>query len=242
MRMPAPCILATSWTDLIVASYAVDPALLAPFVPRGTEVDLFEGACLCSLVGFMWTRPRLFGCPIPFHGQFAEVNLRFYVRRPLAGGYRRGVVFIREIVSRPAVAAIARWVFRENFVLHPMRHAIESSPDGAKIAYEWYAGRRWNSLAMRTQGESRPLERFGLEAFLLDHNWAYGLRRDGGAVEYHVEHPPWAVWPATGVTLDCDVVATYGSDFSASLGATPRSILVAAGSPVRVRPGVPVPG
>ena len=73
--------LTARWQDLIMANYEVDPSLLAPHVPRGTELDLDDGRCFVSLVGFMFLDTRVLGMPIPFHVNFEEVNLRYYVKR-----------------------------------------------------------------------------------------------------------------------------------------------------------------
>src|SRR5512141_1748910 len=99
--------LTAEWNNLLMLNYAVDASLLEPFVPAGTELDAFDGKTYLSLVGFEFNRTRVLGFAVPFHQNFEEVNLRFYVRR----GSKRGVVFIRELVPRYAVAAIARWVF-----------------------------------------------------------------------------------------------------------------------------------
>jgi hypothetical protein len=90
--------LTAEWLNLVTLNYAVDPGLLRRFVPVGTELDAFAGQTYLSLIGFEFNRTRLSGFPIPFHGAFEEVNLRFYVRH----GSRRGVVFIRELVPKRA--------------------------------------------------------------------------------------------------------------------------------------------
>ena len=73
--------LTATWQDLIMANYEVDPALLVNSLPNGTELDFHEGRCFISLVGFMFLDTRVLGIPIPFHINFEEVNLRFYVTR-----------------------------------------------------------------------------------------------------------------------------------------------------------------
>lgn len=98
--------LSAQWRDLIIASYAVDRALLERRLPDGLELDLFEGQAVCSLVGFMFLDTRVLGVPWPTYRNFPEINLRFYVREQ--GGDRRGVVFVRELVKSRAVASIAK--------------------------------------------------------------------------------------------------------------------------------------
>src|ERR1035441_6746488 len=95
--MPNPGLFLTAdWKWVAMANYAVDPSLLEPLVPRGTELDAFDGRVYVSLIGFLFNRSRIFGIPIPLHQSFEEVNLRFYVRR----GEKRGVVFISELVPK----------------------------------------------------------------------------------------------------------------------------------------------
>ena len=75
-----PIFLTARWKYLLMANYVVDPAVLAPYVPRGTELDYFYGQTYASIVGFRFLDTKLLGIPVPFHRNFAEVNLRFYVR------------------------------------------------------------------------------------------------------------------------------------------------------------------
>src|ERR1700744_2323886 len=106
--------LTAEWRKLIMVQYEVPPDVLLPYLPPGLELDLYEGRCFVSLVGFLFDRVCILGVPVPGHTRFEEVNLRFYVRRKLrpgetpdpneiAPGYRRGVVFLSEIVSKWAV-------------------------------------------------------------------------------------------------------------------------------------------
>src|ERR1041385_5639833 len=88
--------LTAEWTNILMLNYAVDPSLLEPLVPAGSALDMFEGKTYVSLVGFEFNRTRVLGFAVPFHQNFEEVNLRFYVRR----GLKRGVVFVRELVPR----------------------------------------------------------------------------------------------------------------------------------------------
>ena len=111
--------LTANWRYLAILNYTVDPRLLAPFVPLGTEIDFENGETFLSVVGFLFLDTRLLGLPIPLYRDFEEVNLRFYVRRKSADTWRRGVVFIRELVPRRAIALIARACYGENYLAGP---------------------------------------------------------------------------------------------------------------------------
>ena len=100
--------LTAEWRYLGMLNYETDPAVVAPLVPPGCELDAFEGCVFISVVGFQFLRTRVLGIPFPFHLNFEEVNLRFYVRRRVEGEWRRGVVFVKELVPRRAIAWVAR--------------------------------------------------------------------------------------------------------------------------------------
>jgi hypothetical protein len=69
--------LTAEWRYLTMLNYAVDPSLLTHLVPRGTDLDEFEGKTYVSLVGFRFERTRVRGLWVPFHADFDEMNLRF---------------------------------------------------------------------------------------------------------------------------------------------------------------------
>jgi uncharacterized protein YqjF (DUF2071 family) len=235
--------LTAEWRYLAMLNYAADPDLLAPYVPFGTELDTWCGVTYLSVVGFLFRRTRVLGMSIPMHREFEEVNLRFYVRRRGPEGWRRGVVFIREIVPRAAVTTVARLAYGEPYVTMPMRHRLDTAPngeglrDGATVEYAWRCRDRWNGIRAVTTGPPEPLREGSEEEYITEHYWGYTARRDGVSSEYWVEHPPWQVWQTSEAALDCDVKAVYGSQFVEPLSAAPRSAFVADGSAIRVQVG-----
>jgi uncharacterized protein YqjF (DUF2071 family) len=227
--------LSADWRYLAMLNYEVSPEMLNPYVPRGTELDSFHGKTFVSLVGFRFLNTRLFGfLPIPFHTDFDEVNLRFYVRRHDAGTNKRGVVFIREIVPKRAIALVARLAYGENYVGLPMEHKIETDGPAITADYQWKLNRRWCRLHVQASEASIQPTEGSLEQFITEHYLGYTGQRDGGCKEYRVEHIPWRVWRSkdAGVFGDCE--ALYGPEFSRILKRQPGSAFVAGGSPVRV--------
>jgi uncharacterized protein YqjF (DUF2071 family) len=233
--------LTAEWRDLAMLNYEIDPACLRPLVPRGTELDSFAGRVFVSVVGFRFLRTRVFGMAVPRHRDFEEVNLRFYVRRRAGCVWRRGVVFVKEIVPRRAIAWLARRTYNENYVALRMRHEVMAPPGAAsspgRAAYEWRHGDRWHRLSLEFSGAAQLPDEVSEEAFITEHYWGYVRQRDGGTLEYQVEHPRWSVWRASGATLECDVAGLYGAEFARCLGGAPSSAFVAQGSPVVVRRG-----
>ncbi|MBO9636080.1 MAG: DUF2071 domain-containing protein, partial [Chitinophagaceae bacterium] len=112
--------LTAAWKKLVLANYSVDPSILMPYLPHGVELDTFNGIHYLSLVGFMFRDTSVMGMKIPFHINFPEVNLRFYVKYNDKGQWKRGVVFLSEIVPKYAVAFIANRIYKENYRRMPM--------------------------------------------------------------------------------------------------------------------------
>jgi uncharacterized protein YqjF (DUF2071 family) len=224
--------LTGEWRMLAMLNWRVEPSLLAPHVPRGTTLDAWRGATYVSVVGFLFRDTRVLGVPVPWHRDFEEVNLRFYVRRETAGEVRRGVTFVKEIVPRRAIAVVARLAYNEPYVAMPMRHAVESSP--MRVSYGWRQRAGWCGLAVECAGASRELEAGSEAEFVTEHYWGYTRQRDGGTVEYRVTHPRWRVWTAERAALDGDLAALYGTRFAEVFAVPPSSAFVADGSAIAV--------
>ena len=152
--------LTAQWRHLVMLNYEVDPALLTSRVPRGTELDVWNGRTFVSLVGFRFLDTRVLGWRIPFHTNFDEVNLRFYVRHRSGDEWRRGVVFVKEIVPRTAIALVARWAYNEQYVALPMRSEIELPSDSnaarGSMSYSWKWAGRWSELRAQVESEPSP--------------------------------------------------------------------------------------
>ena len=232
--------LTAEWRDLLLLNYPVERTALEPLVPPGTVLDTYRGVAYVSVVGFRFLNSRVLGLAVPFHRDFEEVNLRFYVRRLADGDWRRGVVFIKEIVPKPAIAAIARAAYNERYVSLPMRHLLTRAASGTLTAleYQWDFNGRPNRMQAEVFGESLEPAPGSLEEFITEHYWGYVIQRDGGCVEYEVEHPRWRIQRTNGATFDCDAAKLYGPPFGASLGAMPTSAFVSEGSAVTVYRGV----
>lgn len=218
-------------------NYEIDPAVLRPFVPTGTELDQWQGQTYISMVGFLFLKTRIHGVVIPFHSNFEEVNLRFYVRRMTNEGWRRGVVFIKELVPRRAIAWTARVFYNENYVALPMRHEMVGEGAIQSVAYEWTFQGRINRLGLSVKGGSNVIEVGSSEEFITEHYWGYARQRDGGTVEYQVEHPRWRVWSAQSSVFECEVERLYGKNLAPFLQGPPASAFLADGSTVTVFKG-----
>jgi uncharacterized protein YqjF (DUF2071 family) len=209
--------LTAEWKNLLMLNYAVDAALLEPFVPVGTVLDAFAGKTYLSLVGFQFNRSRPFGIPMRFYQAFEEVNLRFYVRR----ASKRGVVFIRELVPKRAVAALARFAFNENYSRVPMSHRVETGAEGEvmKAEYSWCSATDRCVMWIETEGASFLPPEDSVSQFFTEHYWGYAAQRGGGCLEYEVQHARWRVWNAKRAGFSGDAAGLYGAGFAQVLRA-----------------------
>jgi len=239
---PQGVFLQADWRWLLMLNFAIEPSALASRVPPGTVLDDWNGQTYVSLVGFRFLNTRVLGLPVPFHQNFDELNLRFYVRRRYGNEIRRGVVFVKEIVPKPAIATVARIAYNENYVAMKMRHRIAlvdgQLQSGGGVGYGWLPEHRWNRIESRVTGAPSFAGDGSEEQFITEHYWGYAAQNDGGTIEYQVEHPSWRVWQTGESEMQCDVTALYGPEFHKALQQKPTSAFVAEGGPIIVRKGV----
>lgn len=216
-----------------MANYEVPTSLLLDRLPAGTELDLENGRCFVSLVGFMFLDTRVMGFLIPFHVNFEEVNLRFYVTRRAGDEVRRGVVFIKELVPRMAIAAVARTLYEEPYETAEMWN----HRDADQVEYGWRYDGSESSMAVK-RGVSRGIPADDSHpAFIIEHYWGYTRRKGGRTDEYRVEHPKWELSEPEDVEINVDFGKVYGEEFAFLNDAKPHSVLFAAGSEVSVYKG-----
>ena len=227
--------LTAEWRYLVMLNYVVEPNILGPHVPKGTELDHRNGNHFVSLVGFLFLDTHILSLPAFFHQNFEEVNLRFYVRRTAASDSRAGVVFTREMVPLPLVSQVARITYNEPYRTVPMQHAVvETNGELQSVEYRFGGPRDQCRLAAHVEGPAQSIRVGSDEEFLSDRPWGYTRQRDGGTIEYRVEHPRWNVWPDVRCELDGPLQEFYDEPFASILRGAPASAFVAHGSAVAV--------
>jgi uncharacterized protein len=236
--MPDHPAISGQWRELAIVSWRVAPELLRPRLPAGTELDEWDDRCWLSLVGLRFLDLAVGGMPVPLHGEFAQVNLRFYARRVVGDEVRRGAVFVRELVPRAAMAAVARLLMNEPMahadVRADVRRGAARPPRVLGVTYEWESDPGRGHVHVDTAGNPLALERLSLEEFLCERCWGFTAQRDGGSVEYRVEHPRWSVYAARAAAVDGDLAATFPLDLARVMLARPDHAMVAEGSHVAI--------
>jgi len=228
--------LRAEWRKLAMANYAVDPEILKPYLPIGTELDFWNGTCYASLVGFRFVDTKVKGIKIPFHVNFEEVNLRFYVRYNDGQNVKRGVVFIKEIVPKYALTFVANTVYGENYETLPMKHLWKTDDDFQTVRYQWNKAGKWHGMELKTELSPQPILPRSEADFITEHYWGYTKLKNATS-EYAVEHPRWDVYDVINYDIDVDFGKVYGQQFTFLNDAKPKSVFLAEGSEILVRGG-----
>jgi uncharacterized protein YqjF (DUF2071 family) len=229
--------LSAEWRNLLMANYVIDAKILHPYVPAHTELDSFQNVHYVSLVGFLFKNTRLRGISIPFHRTFEEVNLRFYVRYKDQGKWKRGVVFIKEIVPKPMISFVANTIYKEKYATHTMRHQWEQTKEELKVSYRWKVGQDWNFLSAIAEREALPVVEGSAEEFITEHYWGYTQINNRETGQYEVSHPKWNIHKVKEYDIQCSVEVLYGKAFAETLKQPPLSVFLAEGSAIRVMTG-----
>jgi uncharacterized protein YqjF (DUF2071 family) len=228
--------LTAEWRKLAMANYIIDPEILKKYVPPNTELDFYKGNCYVSLIGFMFMNTKVKGFKIPFHVNFEEVNLRFYVRYKEGNEWRRGAVFISEVVSKPMISLVANVLFHEHYETLKTKHSWNSENDSLFVSYQWKK-KKWYKFAVEAALIPQAFLAGSEEEFITEHYWGYTTAGKHKTSEYGVEHPSWSIYKVKSHQIDVDFTDMYGADFAFLNEQKPASVFLTEGSEVCIKEG-----
>ncbi|TRX35534.1 DUF2071 domain-containing protein [Flavobacterium sp. ZT3R18] len=226
--------LTANWNNLALINYEIDAKILEEYLPNGTEIDYWDNKCYVSLVGFMFNNTKVLGMKIPFHINFEEVNLRFYVKRFENGEWKCGVVFIREIVPKAAITFIANSLYKEHYQTNKMKHSITKNDTSTTFVYQWKNDNKWNSIQLETKPNQTEIELNSEAEFITEHYFGYTKYDENTTFEYEVTHPRWLQLNVIDYKTDVDFKNNYGDAFAILQDAKPISAFLALGSKITV--------
>ena len=232
--------LTAFWKNLVMANYEIDAGLLSDFVPEKTELDFHNSKCFVSLVGFMFLDTKVLGIPIPFHRNFEEVNLRFYVKHKSGNDgneIKRGVTFVKEIVPKSLIKLVANNIYAEKYDSMPMKNELSISDIAVNVGYFWNFENDWNYIKAGADKKSFMAAPGSEEEFITEHYWGYTKVNEHQTSEYQVEHPKWKLHEVKNHEINCDFGKLYGERFSILNKTIPSSVFLAEGSEIIVRKG-----
>lgn len=224
-------LFAANCRYLVIATFPVDPPVLATLVPAGTELDFFESATCITLTASLLLDARVMAVPLPLR-EFEEVSLRFYVRRRMAHGWQRGAVVLKRIVPPRAISLVAPVFHREPHLAMPIKHDILDRDGTVQIRYQWRRGKKWDSLAVEATGQARNTVAGSYEEFLIERSWVFPLSQSD-AQEYRIEHPRWRIWRARSCEMQADFGPLCGDTFTPYLR-YPQAAFIVEGSYLQI--------
>lgn len=224
--------LTSTWSYLPFANFKVDPQFLIPHLPSGTQLDLFNGDAYMSLVGLRFENTRILNVPIPFHINFSEINLRFYVKEKRSG--KRGVVFIKEIVDKPIITWVANNLYHERYDTMPVNFKLShDQKNNHEVTYSWKP-QSWQQFTVCYNPDALDITSGSKEQFILERYYGYSAYNKQKTFEYEVCHASWKHFEVLSHDIKVDFKETYGADFEFLNSIEPDSIMMAYGSRVSI--------
>ena len=139
------------------------------------------------------------------------------------------------IVPKPALAIVARVVYREPYVFLPTGYNWNDHGDLINVAYRWKHNGSWDDISASVQKELVALQPGSKEEFITEHYWGYTRLSEKLTSQYQVEHPAWKMYPVEKYEINVRFEELYGPKFKMLQHAVPDSVMLAEGSVITVR-------
>ncbi|NIC00063.1 DUF2071 domain-containing protein [Halobacterium sp. R2-5] len=199
-------VVSMEWRDVLVASWPVDPDVIATRLPAGLDVDTFDGRAWLSVVPFVMGDVRPFGVPASIGRTFGELNLRTYV----TGDAGHGVFFFNLDANDRLGVALARLLFRLPYYRAEMR--VERRGD----TLDFRSHRTHSGVSdldfdatYRPVGEPEEPAPGTFEEFLVE-RYRFYAAGSSRVFRGEVSHDPWRVAHADATFRTNDLFAANG--------------------------------
>lgn len=224
--------LTAQWRNLLNITYSIPPSVLLPYLPDGVELDIQNGNAFVSFVAFDFLDTRLKGLPIPFHVNFPEINLRFYVKY----GNERAVCFIREFVPKVCIALVANRLYNEPYRAIPMqtKTLVDADKQQINVTHRFKVKGNWYSAQVQAHLQSYTPPDNSIAHYFKEHDLGFGVDKQGNTLSYRVIHPVWAIYPIQHYDLQVNFGQIYGQSWAFLNELKPISVLLAQGSDIAV--------
>jgi uncharacterized protein YqjF (DUF2071 family) len=201
---PGMNVMRQSWLDVSFLHWRYNPAVVRPLVPRGLDLDLYDGAAWVGLVPFSITDLTLPRAPaVPYLSNFPETNVRTYAR-DRAGN--NGVWFFSLDAARLLAVLGARAAYGLPYFWSRMR--VESNRKNVR-----YTSRRFHAPNAESNIEvaiGDPILRpTGLDLFLTMRFRLYAQRL-GTIWKADIAHAPWPLHEARVTRLNQTLIQATG--------------------------------
>lgn len=212
------------WSTLTFLHWRVESDRISPLLPAGVRPDEHDGSSWVGLIGFHLGKATLGGSPpIPYLGDFAEINVRLY---GIDESGRRGVVFVSLEASRLLAVLAARAVFSIPYFWSST--ALDVAGQRVEYLSHRHVGRGSTRFVATAQDE---LVVGDATADFLTARWGLYTSRFGRTVFLPNAHEPWTLQRAILNELDDTLLEVVG--FPGLAERTPDSVLYSAGVTTR---------
>ncbi len=236
----ARVFLTARWKDVLLVNYRVPSSLLQPYVPSGSRLDTPDAepdAHLLSMVVFRFQETRVRGIRLRTAQDFAELNLRFYVR----DNERRAAVFLREFVPAPLVILGARLFYRQPYYPARISHTVTRQDATIRVQTRFRTHVHRGTIDVTARNEPFVPTEASVEHFLKEHYWGFHQDRGGRSFAYRVEHPIWTIYPVEQATITIDPGTLMGGTWrSVNWHEARHSVVLADGSEAQVFAPIPL--
>jgi len=180
--------MAQSWQQLLFAHWRVAPAILAPLIPAGLELDTYNGEAWIGVVPFLMNNVHPRGTvSIPGVSKFPELNVRTYVKRD----NKPGVWFLSLDAGNPLAVRVARRLFHLPY--YNAKMDIFSEKDWIQ-----YRAHRSDQTAdfegcYRATSPVFRAERGSLDEWLTERYCLYSADAKGRLYRCEILHRPWSL-------------------------------------------------
>jgi uncharacterized protein len=228
-------LLTCEWRKVAFANYIVPPEVVKKYLPAHTKLDFYNGNCFMSLVGFKFKNVAIAGVKVPHYSDFEEINLRFYVKRFDGSKWRKGTVFISQIVNKSALGIFANILVRENYQVLPTSCKTLEGENALDVKYSWTYKKEEQHLRVKSDRVASPFTAHSESAFILDRFYGYGKIDEKTSNEYGIAHSSWHTYTVNEYSIHVDFARQFGAEFSMLSSMTPHSVLLTEGSKVEIK-------
>ena len=191
------------WRFLTFMHWEVSSVNIAPYLPEGLELDLFDGKAYVSVIPFMMknVRPRL-GLPLPGISNFPEFNIRTYVKK----NNKPGVLFLTLDAQSYITCFYAPFAY--GLPYQYSKGKVSTNGD----SYNWKSKRSLKGFELagssKKKGTSLTSNKGSLEEFLFERYCLYTIYQNKICIG-HTHHNPWVFYNAEVEIISNNLMASY---------------------------------
>jgi uncharacterized protein len=210
---PGRWLMTQRWNDLLLAHWPLPASTIAPLLPEGLQVDMFQSSAWLGIIPFWLDRIKVRGIPpVPGLRSFPDLCLRTYVREEQTGA--PGVYCLSLDGNKLLAAAMGRALYCLPYYWAEMHLKQQTERD-----FLFYSRRRFTNRSVqfkalyRGLGPTRKSVDYcagSLEYFLMERYCLYSSNRARQLIRTNLNHVCWPLEEAEAEIERNDLAAAIG--------------------------------